>query len=97
MNQRDILNILQNINSMATANRDTTADLATIGAIFDDKIVLMIGGIAPDTLPLITDDLQRVQAGLEAYLDKNPEIQDELTGLRVQEVIDQIDLEFEYI
>jgi len=97
MNQRDILNILQNINSMATANRDTTADLATIGAIFDDKIVLMIGGIAPDTRPLILDDLQRVQEGLKAFLEAREGIDDTETGLRVQLVIDQINLEFDYI
>jgi hypothetical protein len=82
---------------MATANLNTTANLAQIGAIFDDKIVLMIGGIAPDTKPLILEDLQLVQAGLRAFLGANEGIDDTQTGLRVQLVIDQIDLEFDYI
>ncbi len=74
-----------------------SGDFATLGSIFDDATVQLVGGISPANKTAVLSDLALVQTGLETYLAGHSDLQHNATGLHIQEVIGQLSLETSYI
>ena len=68
-----------------------------IGSLFDDATVQLIGGLSPSNTTAVLNDLTQVQSGLTSFLTAHAEFHHNATGLHLQEVIDQINIEKAYI
>ena len=72
-------------------------EFENIGSLFDDATVQLIGGLSPSNTTAVLNDLTQVQSGLTNFLAAHSEFRHNATGLHLQEVIDQINLEKAYI
>jgi hypothetical protein len=89
-------------NGPATVPGTTAADaphanLAEIGAIFNDAADKILSGVNDANRAEITDDINTVITDMEALIAANPKLFDGLTGEHADAVVRQLQLELTYI
>ena len=80
-----------------TAANAPHANLAEIGAIFNDAASLILGGVNADNKTQITDDINAVITDMEALISANPLLFGGLSGVHADAVVRQLQLELAYI
>jgi hypothetical protein len=80
-----------------TAANAPHANLAEIGAIFNDAASHILGGVNADNKALITDDVNAVITDMQALMTANPLLFGGLTGIHADTVVRQLELERTYI
>lgn len=80
-----------------TAANAPHANLAEIGAIFNDAASLILGGVNADNKTQITDDINAVITDMEALISDNPLLFGGLSGVHADAVVRQLQLELAYI
>ncbi len=80
-----------------TAANAPHANLAEIGAIFNDAASLILGGVNADNKTQITDDINAVITDMEALISANPLLFGGLSGVHADAVVRQLQLELVYI
>ena len=73
------------------------ANLAEIGAIFNDAADKILSGVNDANRAEITDDLNAVITDMEALISANPKMFEGLTGEHADAVVRQLQLELTYI
>ena len=73
------------------------ANLAEIGAIFNDVANEILGGVNDGNRAQITDDINAVITDMEALIRANPQLFEGLTGVHADAVVRQLQLELTYI
>lgn len=80
-----------------TAANAQHANLAQIGAIFDDAANLMLGGINSGNVAAIKADLAAASSGLKHLMAAHPDEFGGLTGIHADTVVRQLALESKFI
>ena len=80
-----------------TAANAPHANLAEIGAIFNDAADKILGGVNDGNRDEITDDINAVITDMEALISANPQLFEGLTGVHADAVVRQLQLELTYI
>src|SRR5215208_652210 len=80
-----------------TAATAPHANLAEIGAIFNDAASRILGGVNADNASLITNDVNTVITGMQALIKANPSLFGGLTGIHADAIVRQLQLEDTYI
>ena len=80
-----------------TAATAPHANLAEIGAIFNDAADKILGGVNDANRQQITDDINAVITDMEALMSANPQLFSGLTGVHADAVVRQLQLELTYI
>ncbi len=80
-----------------TAATAPHANLAEIGAIFNDAASRILGGVNDDNRQIITDDMNAVANGLHDLIQAQPMLFGGLTGVHADTVMRQAQLEIAYI
>ena len=80
-----------------TAADTPHANLAEIGAIFNDAANEILGGVNDANRAQITDDINAVITDMEALIRDNPQLFEGLTGVHADAVVRQLQLELTYI
>jgi len=80
-----------------TAATAPHANLAEIGAIFNDAADKILGGVNDGNRQEITDDINAVITDMEALMSANPQLFEGLTGVHADAVVRQLQLELTYI
>jgi hypothetical protein len=80
-----------------TAATAPHANLADIGAIFNDAANRILGGVNADNKAIITDDMNAVVTDLNALIQSQPMLFGGLTGIHADTVMRQAQLEINYI
>src|SRR5262245_7439367 len=80
-----------------TAATAPHANLAEIGAIFNDAASRILGGVNDDNKQIITDDMNAVAADLQNLIQSQPMLFGGLTGIHADTVMRQAQLEIAYI
>lgn len=80
-----------------TAETAPHANLAEIGAIFNDATSRILGGVNADNKDAITADINTVITDMQALINANPHEFGGLTGVHADTVIRQLQLENTYI
>jgi hypothetical protein len=80
-----------------TAATAPHANLAEIGAIFNDAASRILGGVNADNKAIITDDMNAVVTDLNALIQAQPMLFGGLTGIHADTVMRQAQLEINYI
>jgi len=80
-----------------TAANAPHANLAEIGAIFNDAANRILGGVNADNAGVITDDVNAVITDMQALIKTSPDLFGGLTGIHADAVIRQLELEKTYI
>jgi hypothetical protein len=80
-----------------TAANAPHANLAEIGAIFNDAANRILGGVNADNAGTITNDVNAVITDMQALIHTNPTLFGGLTGIHADTVIRQLQLENTYI
>lgn len=80
-----------------TAANAPHANLAEIGAIFNDAASRILGGVNADNKDVITNDINAVIADMQALVQAHPTLFGGLTGVHADTVIRQLELEKTYI
>ena len=80
-----------------TAATAPHANLAEIGAIFNDAASRILGGVNDDNKQIITDDMNAVVSGLQNLIQSQPMLFGGLTGVHADTVMRQAQLEIAYI
>ena len=73
------------------------ANLAEIGAIFDDAAEKILSGVNDSNRAEITDDLNAVITDMQAFIKDHPQMFEGLTGQHADAVVRQLQLELSYI
>ena len=73
------------------------ANLAEIGAIFNDAADKILSGVNDANRAEITDDINAVITDMEALISANPQLFEGLTGEHADAVVRQLQLELTYI
>jgi hypothetical protein len=73
------------------------ANLAQIGAIFDDASTMMIGGIWSGNKSAIQADLQATQSDLQGLIKAHPDLFQGLTGIHAETIVHQLNLEMQAV
>ena len=73
------------------------ANLAEIGAIFNDVADEILGGVNDANRAEITDDINAVITDMEALISANPQLFEGVTGEHADAVVRQLQLELTYI
>jgi len=73
------------------------ANLAEIGAIFNEAADKILGGVNDANRAEITDDINTVIKDMEALISANPQLFEGLTGEHADAVVRQLQLELTYI
>lgn len=73
------------------------ANLAEIGAIFNDAASLILGGVNTDNKVQITNDINAVITDMQALMSANPLLFGGLSGVHADAVVRQLQLELTYI
>ncbi|WP_426528779.1 hypothetical protein [Bradyrhizobium sp. McL0615] len=73
------------------------ANLAEIGAIFNDAADKILSGVNDANRANITDDIHAVITDMEALISANPQMFEGLTGQHADAVVRQLQLELTYI
>jgi hypothetical protein len=80
-----------------TAASAPHANLAEIGAIFNDAANRILGGVNADNAGAITSDVNAVVTDMQGLIQANPTLFGGLTGIHADTVIRQLELENTYI
>jgi hypothetical protein len=80
-----------------TAATAPHANLAEIGAIFNDAASRILGGVNDDNKQIITDDMNAVVSGLQNLIQSQPMLFGGVTGIHADTVMRQAELELTYI
>ncbi len=80
-----------------TAATAPHANLAEIGAIFNDAANHILGGVNADNAALITNDVNAVITDMQALMHANPTLFGGLTGIHADTIVRQLELEKTYI
>lgn len=80
-----------------TAATAPHANLAEIGAIFNDAASHILGGVNADNKALITGDVNAVITDMQALMTANPLLFGGLTGIHADTIVRQLELELTYI
>jgi hypothetical protein len=80
-----------------TAATAPHANLAEIGAIFNDAANHILGGVNADNAGLITNDVNAVIKDMQALIHTNPAMFDGLTGIHADTIVRQLELEKTFI
>jgi hypothetical protein len=80
-----------------TAATAPHANLAEIGAIFNDAANHILGGVNADNAGLITNDVNAVITDMQALMQAQPTLFGGLTGVHAEAVVRQLQLENTYI
>jgi trimeric autotransporter adhesin len=80
-----------------TAATAPHANLAEIGAIFNDAASRILGGVNDDNKQIIIDDMNAVATGLQNLIQSQPMLFGGLTGVHADTVMRQAQLEITYI
>ncbi|MBI5322038.1 hypothetical protein [Bradyrhizobium sp.] len=80
-----------------TAATAPHANLAEIGAIFNDAASRILGGVNDDNRQIITDDMNAVITGLHDLIQAQPMLFGGLTGIHADTVMRQAQLEINYV
>lgn len=80
-----------------TAATAPHANLAEIGAIFNDAASHILGGVNADNKQIITDDMNAVITGLQDLIQTQPMLFGGITGIHAETVMRQAQLEINYI
>jgi hypothetical protein len=80
-----------------TAATAPHANLAEIGAIFNDAASRILGGVNDDNRQIITDDMNAVATDLQNLIQSQPMLFGGLTGIHADTVMRQAQLESVYI
>jgi hypothetical protein len=80
-----------------TAATAPHANLAEIGAIFNDAASRILGGVNADNAGLITNDVNTVITDMQALMKANPTLFGGLTGIHADAIVRQLQLENTYI
>jgi hypothetical protein len=80
-----------------TAATAPHANLAEIGAIFNDAASRILGGVNAENKAIITDDMNAVVTGLNDLIQAQPMLFGGLTGIHADTVMRQAQLEITYI
>ena len=80
-----------------TAATAPHANLAEIGAIFNDAASRILGGVNADNAATITADVNAVVTDMQALMSANPLLFGGLTGVHADAVVRQLQLENTYI
>jgi hypothetical protein len=80
-----------------TAATAPHANLAEIGAIFNDAASRILGGVNDDNKQIITDDMNAVITGLHDLIQAQPMLFGGLSGIHADTVMRQAQLEINYI
>jgi hypothetical protein len=80
-----------------TAANAPHANLAEIGAIFDDASLKMIGGIDETNKASVLADLHAVQKDLQQLINDHPALFGGLTGIHAETIVQQLTLEQNYV
>jgi hypothetical protein len=83
--------------SGVTAATAPHANLAEIGAIFNDAANRILGGVNADNKAVIVDDMNAVITGLHDLIQSQPTLFGGLTGIHADTVMRQAQLELTYI
>ena len=81
----------------ATASNTPHANLAEIGAIFNDAASRILGGVNADNAGVITDDVNAVMTDMQALMKSNPTLFGGLTRVHADTIVRQLELEKTYI
>ena len=81
----------------ATAANAPHANLAEIGAIFNDAANHILGGVNADNKELITNDINAVITDMQALMKANPALFGGLTGIHADTIVRQLELERTYV
>jgi len=73
------------------------ANLAEIGAIFNDAASHILGGVNADNKALITNDVNAVITDMQALMTSNAQLFSGLTGIHADTIVRQLELERTYI
>jgi hypothetical protein len=80
-----------------TAANAPHANLADIGAIFNDAANRILGGVNADNSKIITNDVNAVITDMQQLMHDNPHLFGGLTGIHADTVVRQMQLELTYI
>jgi hypothetical protein len=80
-----------------TAATAPHANLAEIGAIFNDAANRILGGVNADNKAVITNDVNAVITDMQELVANNPMLFGGLTGVHADAVVRQMQLELSYI
>jgi hypothetical protein len=80
-----------------TAATAPHANLAEIGAIFNDAANHILGGANADNAGLITNDVNAVITDMQGLMHANPTLFSGLTGIHADTIVRQLELEKSYI
>lgn len=80
-----------------TAATAAHANLADIGAIFNDAANHILGGVNADNKQIITDDMNAIITGLHDLMQSQPMLFGGITGIHADTVMRQAQLEINYI
>lgn len=80
-----------------TAANAPHANLAEIGAIFNDAANMIMGGVNDGNRAAITDDVNAVITDMQGLIQANPLLFGGLTGVHADAVVRQLELELTYI
>ncbi|NOJ42558.1 hypothetical protein [Bradyrhizobium australiense] len=80
-----------------TAATAPHANLAEIGAIFNDAANQILGGVNEGNKAQITDDINAVITDMQALMTTNPNLFGGLTGVHADAIVRQLQLELTYI
>jgi len=80
-----------------TAANAPHANLAEIGAIFNDAASRILGGVNADNAGVITNDINSVITDMQALMKASPDLFGGLTGIHADTIIRQLELERTYI
>jgi hypothetical protein len=80
-----------------TAANAPHANLAEIGAIFNDAASRILGGVNEHNAGIITDDVNAMIGDLKGLMADNPLLFGGLTGVHAEAIVRQLDLELTYI
>ena len=80
-----------------TAANAPHANLAEIGAIFNDLSSQILGGVNADNKAQITNDVNAVISDMQALMTASPQLFGGLTGIHADTIVRQLELERTYI
>lgn len=80
-----------------SANNAPHANLAEIGAIFNDAANRILGGVNATNKGIISNDIHAVINDMKELMAQQPDTFSNLTGIHADTVVRQLELEFNYI
>ena len=80
-----------------TAANAPHADLAEIGAIFNDASNHILGGVNAGNAGVITNDVNAMITDMQSLMKANPHMFEGLTGVHAETIVRQLELELSFV